>query len=97
MERILSVGLDDIRAVTFECGTCKTRITKPAAGLQTPPQKCDSCGTRWWNTSDLAQHVSTTGPALLSFVQALSKLRADITIFRVLLEFEEPGQVRDGR
>jgi hypothetical protein len=93
-ERKIIVGLDDIRAVTFERNKCKTRITVPAASLREAPRGCNSCPAVWWSATDVSTNVATSGPAIAGFIQALVTLRVLIREnkenFRLLLEFDEP-------
>jgi hypothetical protein len=42
-EHKLVVGVDDIKAVTFECLSCETRISIPFEKLNIPPRACSSC------------------------------------------------------
>jgi hypothetical protein len=91
------VGLDDIKAVSFECGHCKVRTRIPASSLTLPPQGCSSCNSVWWGNRDVSMNVSTSGPAPLGFIQALVTIRAAIReskdTFRILLEFNDPNPV----
>ena len=73
-ERKIIVGLDDIKAVTFEC-KCKARITVPTESLRDTPRACSSCNLVWWSASDLSTNVNTSGPAIMGFIQALVTLR----------------------
>jgi hypothetical protein len=93
IERRTSLGLDDIKAVTFECGQCKARTTTPVTSLKLPPQTCASCNSVWWSGRDVATNTSTSAPAPVGFIQALIVLRALIRDnkddFRILLEFDD--------
>jgi hypothetical protein len=98
IERKLSVGLDDIAAVTFECGQCHVKTTFPAHAIQTPPHRCSSCQFIWWASHEMSTNTSTSAPARLAFILALQKLRAAQTTdenapptFRIILEFEDPS------
>ncbi len=93
VERRLVFGLDDIRAVTFECTQCKTRTTVRRESLREVSQTCNSCGTIWWVNTDLPSHVTTSGPAVMAFVQALITLNVQIrekkNTFCILFEIED--------
>ena len=97
VERRMIFGIDDIRAVTFQCSSCKTRITIPADSLREVPRQCTSCDAVWWRGDEIATHVSTSGPAAMAFIQAIRTLatmmREKKDAFRILLELEEPKSV----
>jgi len=92
-ERKIVVGLDDIKAITFECAKCKTRTTVPADSLREIPGACNSCNAIWL-IKDMPTYVSTSGPAPIALIQAIGRMRILIQeskeTFRILLEFEEP-------
>jgi hypothetical protein len=93
-ERKMIVGLDDIKAVTFECNECKTRTTIPVDKLQGVPRSCASCNAVW-QIKELGNYVTTSGPAEMALIQAIITIRILIRqnkdTFRILLEFEEPN------
>jgi len=94
IERRMTVGIDDIKAVTFECSKCGGRTPIAVGSLREVPQQCPSCNEVWWRSNDFATHVTTSGPAAMAFIQAVRVLAA-ITrdkkdTFHILLEFEEP-------
>jgi hypothetical protein len=97
VERRMIFGIDDIRAVTFQCSSCKTRITIPTDPLREVPRRCTSCDAIWWRGDESATHVSTSGPAAMAFIQAIRTLaimiREKKDAFRILLELEEPKSV----
>jgi hypothetical protein len=88
------VGIDDIRAVTFQCSACTTRLTIPADSLRGVPRQCTSCNAVWWRGDEMATHVSTSGPAAMAFIQAIGTLaimmREQKDTFRIFLEFDVP-------
>jgi hypothetical protein len=97
VERRMIFGIDDIRAVTFQCSSCKTRITIPADSLREVPRQCTSCDAVCWRGDEIATHVSTSGPAAMAFIQAIRTLATMMHEkkdgFRILLEIEEPKSV----
>ena len=94
IERRIIMGIDDIKAVTFQCSSCGTRTPVAINSLSEVPQQCNSCHAVWWRSNEFATHVSTSGPAGTAFVQAVRTFAAMIRdgkdTFRILLEFEEP-------
>jgi hypothetical protein len=98
IERKIVVGIDDIKAVTFQCSSCGARTPVPISSLSEVPQQCNSCQTIWWRSNDFATHVTTSGPAATAFIQAIRVLAALIRdkkdTFRILLEFEEPKEAK---
>jgi hypothetical protein len=94
-EHKLVVGVDDIKAVTFECLSCETRISIPFEKLNTPPRACSSCNAIWWSGQDISTNVSTSGPAILGLIQALVTIRVLMrekkNNCRILFELEEPA------
>lgn len=93
------VGLEDIVAVTFECTSCRSRISFPASSIpREPPRICPTCNRSWWSSTELSTNVSTSAPALVSLMQAIVTLRVLLRenqeSVKVLLEFdsEEIGE-----
>ena len=94
IERRMIVGIDDIKAVTFECSKCGARTPIAVGSLREVPPQCPSCNEVWWRNNDFTTHVTTSGPVATAFIQAVRVLAA-ITgdkkdTFRILLEFDEP-------
>ncbi len=94
IERRIVVGIDDIKAVTFQCSSCGARTQVPVSSLSEVPQQCNSCQAIWWSSNDFATHVTTSGPTATAFIQAIrifaALIRDNKDTFRILLEFEEP-------
>lgn len=92
-ERKIVVGLDDIKAITFECAKCKTRTTVPADSLRGVPTECNSCNSIWL-VKNIPAYVSTSVPAEMALMHAIGRMRILIQegkeTFRILLEFDEP-------
>jgi len=95
-EHKMIVGLDDIKAITFECKACETRTTIPANKLTEAPHACSSCNAVWWSAQDIRMgaFVTTSGPAIAALIQAIVTLRVLMSEnknnFKVLFEFEQP-------
>ena len=94
IERRIVVGLQDVKAVTFECEACHSRITMNPDRARDIPEQCAECKKKW------APHgFGMSGTAMspfLNFVEALAKLRiigTNTAGFSILLEFEEPKNV----
>jgi hypothetical protein len=101
VERKIVVGLDDLRALTFECKDCRSRVTVSPDQARVPQrillrlgERCPNCGREWVrypppeNRVTLSNHVN--------LIDAIGKIRAqekgsdEWPKFRVLLEFDEP-------
>jgi hypothetical protein len=94
IERRMIVGIDDIKAVTFECSKCDARTPIAVSSLREVPQQCPSCNEVWWRSNDFLTHLTNSGPAATAFIQAIrvstAMVRDKKDTFRILLEFEEP-------
>jgi hypothetical protein len=95
-EHKIVVGLDDIKAVSFECNQCHTRVTmspdKIVVPHKCPNPQCDNV----WIWGDPKNFQSVTSPHM-NFVNAIGQIRKQLEEnggggFKVLLEFENaPG------
>jgi hypothetical protein len=93
-ERKIIVGIEDIKAITFECtkDQCRARISLSPNVQADAPHACPQCGVEW-RTGVKQRHDFTE-----SAVQKLTGAVADLTAikrtnplnYRVLFEFEEP-------
>ena len=97
-ERKIVVGIDDIKAVIFECRDqkCKVRTTVPADALREVPRSCPSCNSPW-NVNAITQHVNTSAGAAVALVQAITTMRVlqregKGENFEILFEFDEPAE-----
>ncbi len=91
-EHKIVVGLDDIKAVSFECKQCRTRVTMLPDDIQVPSrcQKCDSV----WIIGDPKNYSAVTSPHL-NFVNAIGQIRKQLANgapFTILLEFEQGSE-----
>ena len=90
-EHKIVVGLDDIKAVLFECGRCQTRISVPAEKLRNVPMQCLQCG-EIWISKGVSPHHQDMASAYENFVSAIVKIRTLLengAPFKILLEFSE--------
>ncbi|MGD0471556.1 MAG: hypothetical protein ABSA54_24535 [Terriglobales bacterium] len=88
-ENKIVVGLNDIKAVIFECSNCRARICVSPDKVQIP-KECPSCN-KGWRSAEKQSFLSDTSQEM-NFIDALAKLRVLETKplpFRILLEFEE--------
>jgi|HubBroStandDraft_6_1064221.scaffolds.fasta_scaffold22173_4 hypothetical protein len=87
VERRIIFGLGDIKAVTFACHACQSRLSFSPDEMIKIPQHCN-CGQRW-----VIGDVPTNSP-FRKFTDSLYAVRNTIKPetagFRLLLEFEEP-------
>jgi hypothetical protein len=89
--RKISFGLEEIRAVVFECNECKARIVLAPDTFNQPPDKCP-LGHSWeWNV--YGEHERVLSSPYILFLRGLKKLREPLSgknDFTVYLEFDEP-------
>ncbi len=85
-EHRLLVGFEEIKAVVFECNTCKTRTSIPLAEFNRAPYVCPK--QHAWNISELTVETS---PMFHALALLLSRLATDDfqkqAGFKVYLEF----------
>jgi hypothetical protein len=94
IERRIVVGLDDIRAVSFECNKCKTRTTVLSERLTGIPEKCIYCGDTWIAARN-PENCVPLDSAYRTFIQSIMKVKTLIengSPFKILLEFHEPKE-----
>jgi hypothetical protein len=88
-EHKIVVGLDDIKAVSFECNNCHTRVTMPPGDIKVP-MKCHQCPQIWIEV-DISQYQAVASP-YVNFITAIGKIRTLLenkAPFKILLEFED--------
>lgn len=90
------MGLDDIRAVSFECKKCQVRLTLAPDKINLEAiDACPGCSVLWCSTSVSSGRIYTTVmarfldlfPSLLQAQKPDSDASANV---RILLEFDEP-------
>jgi hypothetical protein len=91
-ENKIIVGLDDIKALTFECNEerCGARVTLPLANIRIPRQ-CPQCGHEWLSDSPIVREAHTLPSVRFcdALVELTTRLRDGIPQrFKILLEFE---------
>jgi len=93
-ERKIVVGLEEIRAITFECHKCKSRLTVSPDDIRDIPIACPHCNFSWRLPEDPSAVPSGSLPKAFAFGIRELKIRfgADVIGFKILLEFDEPGR-----
>jgi hypothetical protein len=89
LEHKIVVGLDDIKAVSFECKQCQTKVTISPDNIRVPHhcQQCDSV----WILGEPSNYLSVSSP-YMNFVNAIGQIRKQLANgapFKILLEFSE--------
>lgn len=88
------MGIDDIKAVAFECTACSSRICiQPDREIEIPGQ-CPQCRREWMLLNPGPRQIITGSPfaALSNGIKRIRSLAEEGIDpgFRVLFEFEEP-------
>jgi hypothetical protein len=89
-EHKIVVGLDDVRAVTFECCQCQARLTVSPDKLQVP-RRCQQCDAPWIIGTPM--HVGSSTSSYVNFANAIGEIREQLSKgapFKLLLEFDAP-------
>ena len=91
-ERKIVVGLEEIRAITFECHQCKSRLTVSPDDIRDIPTACPHCSFSWRLPEDAQAAPAGSPPKNFAFGIKELKIRfgADVIGFKILLEFDEP-------
>ena len=94
IERKIIVGIEDIKALVFECNSCLSRLTiLPKAGAYTKiPPKCPHCHHEWL-LLEPPRYEPVPSPFinLASSIERIKFLDGVDYGFRILLELDEPG------
>lgn len=86
-ENTVIFGLEEIKAVIFEC-KCGARIAVSPESMNFPPAKCP-CGHAWdWNIALNFNSTESPFQAFLSSVARLRSLPMDKFGFKILLQIE---------
>jgi hypothetical protein len=92
LEHKLVVGLDDIKAVVFECRQCGTRVSMVPADVRIPNQcPTGACASVWimGKPAGMTSEYEASTSAHLNFVSAIGYIRKhNGAAFRILLEFD---------
>lgn len=86
-ENKIVVGLDDIKAITFECNQCRARLSLSPDSVHIP-RRCHNC-ENVWIVGNPTEVTSTS--SLVNFVDSISRIRKQLESgapFRILLEYE---------
>ncbi|HEY4878048.1 MAG TPA: hypothetical protein VIH97_02905 [Candidatus Acidoferrales bacterium] len=90
-ERKIVVGLEEIRAISFECHKCKSRLTVSPDDLRDIPAACPHCNFSWRQPIDPdAGPVSPPKNFAVGIREIRIRFGADVIGFKILLEFDEP-------
>lgn len=93
IEHSIVVGLNDIKAVIFECRLCGTRLvmSPDAANVPAscPKQGCDSGTWMIGKVAGVKDDYEATTSANLNLISAIRFLRKTSAGFRVLLAFKD--------
>ena len=90
-ERKIVVGLEEIRAISFECHKCKSRLTVSPDDLRDIPAACPHCNFSWRLPIDPdAGPVSPPKNFAVGIREIRIRFGADVIGFKILLEFDEP-------
>jgi hypothetical protein len=94
VERKIVVGLEDLKALIFECKNCGARVVVSPERAEIP-RSCPACPQQWLPTPP--PKIESTASVHANFVEAVGKIRGlesssgnQWPKFRVLLEFDEP-------
>jgi hypothetical protein len=94
IERKIVVGLEDIQALTFECGKCGARVTMQPDRAREIPAECVQCHQEWISFNPTNREPDTATDTTVRFWTALQTVRVLIKNnklgFKILLEFREP-------
>ncbi len=88
LEHKIVVGLDDIKAVTFECNACHVKLTVAPDNIRLP-HDCRQCGAAW--ILEESEYPKGGNP-YFAFARAVSTIRDQLknhAPFKILLEFDE--------
>jgi hypothetical protein len=97
IEHKIVVGLDDIKAVIFECRQCRTRLVMSPDSAAIPP-RCPKhdCDSKPWiigKAAEVTNDYEATTSAQLNLISAIGLLRKRNGGFRVLFEFLDERSV----
>jgi hypothetical protein len=90
VEHKITVNLNDIKAIVFECRKCHARIAIPAAEVKVP-YAC-TCGQQW--RPDYQENVPTPKWPYERFCTAFKQCRTlqdNDAMFTMFLEFDAQG------
>ena len=93
MEHKILIGLDDIKAVIFECRKCKSQQRILMSNLNETPNSCTQCNSGWIQ-KDNSYHSYPS--RLDNFVKSMKKLleleNSNTVNVKILLEIDERNE-----
>lgn len=101
-ERRIAVGLDDIKAIIFECKKCKSRLSLTPDSVGEIPFQCPRIECKHpWRFADAGYSDSVRSP-FSNFVSGLVGIRKLIATepgfgFTIILEFDEAEMMKQNR
>lgn len=98
----MNFDLDEIRAVSFRCNTCKTAVSFPRIRWANLPERCPNCGAPWMKepTSEFnfpEENLTRAFKAVKAFrdaMQALISVSRTIA-FTIGFETGESGEAEE--
>ena len=99
-ERKITAGLEDIKAIIFECKKCKSRLSMSPDSVGDIPINCLRLECKQpWKLTENAFSESVRSP-FANFVDGLAKIRKtlvnnpDASGFTIILEFDETEMMK---
>jgi len=93
-ERKIVVGLEDIKAICFQCNSCGFKVSLPPDSAQSVPFECENCRSEWRPTEGPTSPRSAES-AFITLVKSLRTVHKLLTEdklgFKILLEFDDPA------
>lgn len=94
VERKITVGMADIKTISYECNHCGARVTFPLGYANDPRTDCYVCGKPWRTAPRNSAPGYSVEPSawlqLLQAADAIRKLEKEAG-FRIVFEFDEPS------
>jgi hypothetical protein len=96
VEHRVVVGIEDIKAVCFECIDCGARAISSADFAIEVPSECQQCHKPWGAPPSSVMKYRTYETVMGSFVEAISGLREiakqnpKVFGFRLMIGFDDP-------
>jgi hypothetical protein len=88
IERKLLFGLDDIKAISFQCSDCKYRVTMSPDDIKGVPKNCPN-GHRWLVGEPQTKVIAPLAMFAETLVTLVRLTEQKALGYRVLLEFDE--------
>lgn len=93
VERRLTVGLEDTKAISFQCKSCCAKVSRSPDSVSAIPYSCSECRISWRNqvTQSTKESESAFDKLTKSIVGIRTLMHENQLNFRILFEFEEPS------